>query len=69
MKTIDYSNQNSILGQYLSQMRDKQIQKDPRRFRMNLERIGAFFAAEISKTLNYKTIEVTTPLGIAECNV
>lgn len=69
MKTIDYSNQNSILGQYLSQMRDKQIQKDPRRFRMNLERIGSFFASEISKTLNYKTIEVTTPLGIAECNV
>ena len=69
MKTIDYSGQNSILGQYLSQIRDKHMQKDSRRFRMNLERIGGFFASEISKTLNYKTIEVVTPLGIAQCNV
>lgn len=69
MKTIDYSTQNTILGQYLSQLRDRQIQKDPGKFRMNLERIGGFFASEISKTLNYKTIDVTTPLGIAQCNV
>ena len=49
-------------------MRDKNIQKDSLRFRRNLERIGEIFAYEISKTLDYSTKEVTTPLGIAECS-
>jgi uracil phosphoribosyltransferase len=36
------------------------------RFRRNMERIGEVFAYEISKTMDYKPVEVTTPLGIAE---
>ena len=60
---------NSIVNQFVSEIRDIQIQKDRMRFRKNLERLGEIFAYEISKTLHYKNIEVTTPLGIANVPV
>jgi uracil phosphoribosyltransferase len=56
---------NSILNQFLAELRDAEIQKDSLRFRGNLERMGAIFAYEISKILPYETREVITPLGIA----
>lgn len=59
----------SVLNCFIAEIRDKDIQKDRMRFRRNLERIGEIFAYEISKTLNYKTAEVTTPLGISECRI
>ena len=59
-------NNHSILDQYLSEIRDIKIQKDPLRFRENLYRIGELFAYEISKELKYKVKEITTPLGIAK---
>ena len=59
-------NNHSILDQYLSEIRDKVIQKDPLRFRENMYRIGEIFAYEISKTLKFEVAEVTTPLGIAK---
>jgi uracil phosphoribosyltransferase len=62
------SEQNSIFNQYIAELRDVTIQKDPLRFRRNLERIGEIMSYEISKTLEYKTQETTTPLGIAETN-
>ncbi len=34
------------------------------RFRKNIERIGEIMAYELSKTLDYKDIDVQTPLGI-----
>ena len=49
---------NSIVNQFVSEIRDVQIQKDRMRFRKNLERIGEIFAYEISKTLQYDDIEV-----------
>lgn len=58
--------QNSILARYVSQLRDEVIQRDPMRFRRNLERTGAVIAYEISKTLNYRQQTVVTPLGEAE---
>jgi uracil phosphoribosyltransferase len=58
-------NNHSILDQYLSEIRDEVIQKDPLRFRENMYRIGEIFAYEISKTLKFEVSEVTTPLGIA----
>lgn len=58
--------QNSILNQFVAELRDVEIQKDGMRFRRNLERLGEIFAYEVSKTLSYETIETTTPLGIAE---
>ncbi|MFW6018944.1 MAG: uracil phosphoribosyltransferase [Bacteroidales bacterium] len=69
MKIIDLSKEDSILNQYVKEIRDKDIQKDPLRFRKNLERIGEIFAYEISKKLTYKDIDTTTPLGEAETRV
>lgn len=71
MKVINLGEQNSVLNQFVSEIRDVNIQKDSLRFRRNLERIGEIFAYEISKTLNYAPSEVETPLGIANiqlCN-
>lgn len=59
-------NNHSILDQYLAEIRDEQIQKDPLRFRENMYRIGELFAYEISKSLEFEVTEVTTPLGIAK---
>ncbi|MBQ4355471.1 MAG: uracil phosphoribosyltransferase [Bacteroidales bacterium] len=55
--------ENSIFNQYIAELRDEIIQKDPIRFRRNLERLGEIFAYEISKTFTYHPVEVTTPLG------
>ena len=63
---FDLSKTNSIANTFIAEMRDENIQKDPMRFRKNLERLGAFFAYEISKTLDYRVTETQTPLGIAQ---
>lgn len=68
MKVINLSEQNSVLNQFLSEIRDVNIQKDPLRFRRNIERIGELMAVEVSKTLNYKQTDVQTPLGVAPVN-
>ncbi len=60
---------NSIFNQYLAEIRNEVIQKDPMRFRKNLERVGEIFAYEISKELPYKQKEVTTSLGVARMRV
>ena len=60
---------SSILNQYISEIRDSEIQKDSLRFRRNLERIGEIFAYEISKTLQYEEKEIITPLGSAKVPV
>ncbi len=62
-------NNNSIFDQYLAEMRDESIQKDPLRFRENMYRIGELFAYEISKNLKFEVSEITTPLGIAKVPV
>jgi uracil phosphoribosyltransferase len=58
-------NQHSIIDQYLGEIRDIQIQKDPLRFRENIQRIGEVFALEIGKTLQYELTDIITPLGKA----
>ncbi len=69
MKIINLGEGNSILNQFIAEMRDKNIQKDPLRFRRNMERIGEIFSYEISKTLSYVEKDVHTPLGIAQCSL
>ena len=66
MKVINLGESNTILNTFVSQIRDREIQKDSMRFRRNLERLGEIFAYEISKTLEYSEKPVTTPLGIAD---
>ena len=68
MKVINLSEQNSVLNQFLREIRDVNIQKDPLRFRRNIERIGMVMAMEMSKTLNYEVTDVQTPLGVAKVN-
>jgi uracil phosphoribosyltransferase len=63
------SDTRSITGTFLSEIRSVEIQKDPLRFRKNFERIAEIMAYEVSKTLHFKTIEVTTPLAIATVDV
>lgn len=58
------SEANSILNHFLGQIRNVNVQNDSMRFRRNIERIGEVMAYELSKNLNYKNIEITTPLGI-----
>jgi uracil phosphoribosyltransferase len=52
----------------LREIRDVEIQKDPMRFRRNIERIGEVMAIEMSKELNYEPTEVQTPLAKATVN-
>ncbi len=54
---------NSVLNTFIAEIRDQKIQKDPMRFRRNIERIGEILAYEMSKYLPYKSETVTTPLG------
>lgn len=61
MKIINFAEQNSIINQFMSELRDVNVQQDRMRFRRNLERIGEIMSYEISRTLNYTTQEVTTP--------
>lgn len=69
MKTINFDKENSLVSQYMMELRNVDIQSDRLRFRRNLERIGQIMAYEISKTLHYRPVEVTTPLAKTECNI
>jgi len=68
MKIINLSEQNSVLNQFLREIRDIEIQKDSMRFRRNIERIGEVMAVELSKSLDYEPTDVQTPLGVASVN-
>lgn len=67
MKVINFEETPSLINKYVAELRSVDRQTDRMRFRRNLERIGEIMAYEISKTLAYDTVSVTTPLGIAQC--
>ena len=69
VKVIELSAYNSIINNFIAELRDVEVQKDRMRFRKNLERIGELTAYEISKTLDYEKVVVTTPLGEKETNI
>lgn len=69
MIVINFSETPSIINQYMTELRDINIQNDMLRFRRNLERLGELIAYEISKTMSYRTIPVETPLAIAQSRV
>lgn len=66
---VNLSDQCSLVSQWISELRDVQIQTDRMRFRRNLERIGEIAAYEISKVLDFEEKEVQTPLGISVCDI
>ena len=55
MQVINFSEQNSIINQFLYELRDKNIQKNRLLFRHNVERIGELMAYEVSR---YSTISL-----------
>jgi len=65
METINLGKQNSIFNHFIREIRDVNIQNDRMRFRRNIERIGEIFSYEISKGMEYKNTEISTPLGIS----
>ena len=62
VKIIELGTKNSIINNFIAELRDVNIQNDRMRFRRNLERIGEAMALEISKSLEYKDVTITTPL-------
>lgn len=66
---INLSEQHSLISNWVSELRDVDIQADRMRFRRNLERIGEAAAYEISKVLPFVEKEVQTPMGIASAKV
>ncbi|MGH2644150.1 MAG: uracil phosphoribosyltransferase [Chitinophagaceae bacterium] len=66
---INLSEHYSILCDWIAEIRDAEVQKDPLRFRHNMERIGEIAAYEISRQLAYSAKVITTPLGKAPCKI
>lgn len=66
---INLSEQHSLLSNWVSELRDVNVQGDRLRFRRNLERIGEVAAYEISKQLPTTTVDIQTPLGIHNSKV
>lgn len=64
MNVHDFSNENSVLHKFISELRDVQIQKDAMRFRRNIERVGEILSYELSKSLPYQAKEVQTQFGL-----
>jgi len=63
------SNIDSLLNNFIFEIRDTSIQNDSMRFRRNIERIGEILSYEMSKTLSHHTINAETPLGNTKVNV
>lgn len=61
--TVCLGEKPSIAHHYLSMLRDATEQQDRAKFRSNVERLGEIMAIEISRQLDYETIDVQTPLG------
>jgi len=60
---------HSLVSNWVSELRDIDVQNDRMRFRRNLERIAEVIGYEISKQLESEEKEITTPMGMATCKV
>ena len=56
------SDQFSLVNTWINELRNVELQNDRMKFRRNMERIGEIAAFEISKGLEVKEMQVTTPL-------
>lgn len=66
---INLSKEHSLVSNWVSEIRDVNIQQDRLRFRRNLHRIASVGGYEISKELEWTERLVTTPLGTSRCRV
>ena len=69
MECINLCDQHSLVNHFMRQLRDRGIQRDRMRFRLNVHRLGQIMAYEISKRLDYTTIATETPLATAQTPV
>ena len=68
MNIINFAASNSIVNQYVAELRDIKVQNNRNAFRHNLQRIGQMMAYEVSKTLHYSEKSIQTPLAEAKAN-
>ena len=66
---VNLSEQHSLVSNWVSELRDVNVQGDRLRFRRNLERIGEVAAYQISQLLPWKKVEIPTPLGLHDSMV
>ena len=69
MQIYDLSKENSIVNQFMVELRDADYQRNRLLFRNNIMRIGEMMAYEISKKLDYAARDITTPLGTSRINL
>lgn len=69
MKIVNLGAGNSVINNFMAQLRDVDYQGNRALFRNNLERIGHAMAYELSRTLDTAVRRVRTPLGVKEMNV
>jgi uracil phosphoribosyltransferase len=66
---INLSEQHSLVSNWVSELRNTEVQGDRMRFRRNLERIAEVTGYEISKKMEWEEKEITTPLGTSMSKV
>ncbi|MBK7432436.1 MAG: uracil phosphoribosyltransferase [Chitinophagaceae bacterium] len=66
---INLSEQHSLISNWVSELRDVEVQNNRMRFRRNLERIAEVIGYEISRKLPWENREVTTPMGMSSGKV
>lgn len=69
MEIINFAETPSLVSQFMTELRDVNIQGDMMRFRRNLQRIGGIMAYEISKRMRYAGKEIVTPLAAMQSDV
>lgn len=65
----NFSNEHSLISNWVSELRCVDVQKDRMRFRRNLERIAEVIGYEISKDMETEDVDIITPMGKAKCKV
>jgi len=60
---------HSLVSNWVSELRDVEVQQDRMRFRRNLERMGEVIGYEISKNMEMVEKEINTPMGVSNCKV
>ena len=68
MEIVNFATSDSIINQYVAELRDVGAQANRSTFRHNLQRIGHMMAYEVSKTLQYSQKQIRTPLGTAQAS-
>ncbi len=69
MNVHEIGKTNSVFNQFIAELRDEKIQKDPIRFRKNMERVSMLIGYEISKQFDYRQQTIITPLGESKINL